>query len=114
MGSVAAGTQTVGQTRKGMAGIVAAIQGVADMLGEIVLASRAQPEDIAPINTAVSSLNRMTQQNAALVEQAAAASEGLRQQARTLAALLSPFTLPEPAGAAQPALAYTSSHSLRM
>jgi methyl-accepting chemotaxis protein len=114
MGSVAAGTQLVGQTSQGMAGIVAAIQGVADTLGEIALASRAQTEDIAQINTAVSALDQMTQQNAALVEQAAAASEGLRQQAQALAALISRFTLPDAGGVQQPALGYTSSHSLRM
>jgi methyl-accepting chemotaxis protein len=111
MGSVATGAQLVGQTSAGMAGIVAAIQGVADTLGEIAQASRAQTEDIAQINTAVSSLDQMTQQNAALVEQAAAASEGLRQQAQTLAALISRFALP--ADAAPAALTYTSSHSLR-
>ena len=113
MGSVAAGVQLVDQTSAGMASTVAAIQGVADTLGEIAQASHAQTEDIAQINTAVSALDGMTQQNAALVEEAAAASEGLRQQAQALAALISRFALPDP-GRQQPgALAYTSSHSLR-
>ncbi|GHC97983.1 methyl-accepting chemotaxis protein [Pseudorhodoferax aquiterrae] len=111
MDSVAAGAQLVGRTSEGMAGIVAAIEGVADTLGAIAQDSRAQTEDIAQINTAVSALDQMTQQNAALVEQAAAASEGLRRQAQALAALISRFTLP--ADPAPAALAYTSSHSLR-
>jgi methyl-accepting chemotaxis protein len=112
MGSVAAGVQLVDQTSAGMAGTVAAIQGVADTLGEIAQASHAQTEDIAQINTAVSALDGMTQQNAALVEEAAAASEGLREQAQALAALISRFALPDP-GQQPGALAYTSSHSLR-
>jgi hypothetical protein len=67
-------------------------------LGEIAQASRAQTEDLAQINTAVSSLDQMTQQNAALVEQAAAASEAMQEQAAKLSQAVSVFKLDAHAG----------------
>ncbi|MBG6072867.1 MULTISPECIES: methyl-accepting chemotaxis protein [unclassified Polaromonas] len=82
--------QTMGQT-------VEAIQNVALSLREITGATHAQTQDISRVNTAVSQLEKMTQQNSALVEQSAAASESLRHQAHELAALVSRFVLPEQA-----------------
>jgi methyl-accepting chemotaxis protein len=74
---------------------VQAIQAVADTMRNVTSATQAQRQDIGQINTAVSQLDRMTQQNSALVEQSAAASEGLRHQAQDLAELISRFTLPD-------------------
>jgi len=66
---------------------------VSDMIGEISAASNAQSEGIGNVNMAVMELDQMTQQNAALVEQSAAAAESLREQASLLAQVVSAFRL---------------------
>lgn len=93
---VGTGTHLVGQAGQTMTRIVNAIQTVAHTIGEIKGATHTQNHDIAQINDAVSLLDRMTQQNTALVEESAAASESLRSQAQELQALISRFVLPEP------------------
>lgn len=91
---IEAGTVLADGAGQTMERIVASIGQVADTVGAITAATRSQTHDIAQINTAVAGLDRMTQQNSALVEQSAAASEGLRDQARSLDALISQFVLP--------------------
>jgi methyl-accepting chemotaxis protein len=76
-----------------MTEIVNSVQRVSDMIGEITAASSEQSDGIGQVNTAVANLDQMTQQNAALVEESAAASESLKEQARTLAHLVSTFKL---------------------
>jgi methyl-accepting chemotaxis protein len=66
---------------------------VADIVGEIASASREQSAGIAEINLAVSQLDGVTQQNAALVEETSAASAALQEQARQLAQLAGSFQL---------------------
>jgi methyl-accepting chemotaxis protein len=73
--------------------IVAGIQQVAAIVGEIAMASREQSTGIAQINQAVTQLDSVTQQNAALVEETSAASRALQEQARDLAALAATFRL---------------------
>ena len=73
--------------------IVASVQRVTDTLGEISSAATEQSQGIGQVNTAVSELDQMTQQNAALVEQSAAAAESLNEQARRLALSVSVFRL---------------------
>ncbi|TXH88231.1 MAG: methyl-accepting chemotaxis protein [Rhodoferax sp.] len=90
---VGRGTQQVGQAGATMTEIVAGIRKVADIVGEIASASRAQSAGIADINQAVVQLDGVTQQNAALVEQTSAASAALQDQARQLAALAARFQL---------------------
>jgi methyl-accepting chemotaxis protein len=80
-----------------MTEIVASVQRVADIIGEITAASAEQSGGIEQVNTAVMELDRMTQQNAALVEQSAAASESLKHQAVVLAGTVSAFRCGEDA-----------------
>jgi methyl-accepting chemotaxis protein len=88
---VARGTRLVADAGHTMHDIVNSVQRVTDILGEITVAASAQSEGIARINTAIASLDQMTQQNSALVEQSAAAAERLREQATQLAATVSTF-----------------------
>jgi methyl-accepting chemotaxis protein len=66
---------------------------VADIVSEIASASREQSTGIAQINQAVTKLDSVTQQNAALVEETSAASSALQEQARELAKLAASFKL---------------------
>ncbi len=100
---VEAGTRLVGDAGSTMTEIVASVQRVADIIGEISAAAAEQSGGLAQVNGAVGSLDQMTQQNAALVEQSAAAAESLREQAARLTEVLSGFELGD-AGAA-PAVA---------
>jgi hypothetical protein len=73
--------------------IVTSIRSVADIVGEIASASREQSTGIAQINQAVTQLDGVTQQNAALVEETSAASNSLQEQAHELAKLAASFKL---------------------
>jgi hypothetical protein len=61
--------------------IVQSVRRVADVIGEITSAANEQSSGIAGVNQAIGNLDQMTQQNAALVEESAAAAESLREQA---------------------------------
>ena len=74
-----------------MGEIVASVQRVTDIIGEITAAAVEQSEGIAQVNVTVSQLDQMTQQNAALVEQSTAAAESLRDQAHRLIEVVSVF-----------------------
>ena len=76
-----------------MTEIVASVGKVTGIIGEIRASTVAQSEGIDSVNTAVGQLDQMTQQNAALVEESAAAAESLRDQAGKLAGLVSGFKL---------------------
>ncbi|MGJ7528264.1 methyl-accepting chemotaxis protein [Variovorax sp. GB1P17] len=91
---IEAGTTLADSAGQTMGRIMDSIRQVADTVSAITAATHAQTQDIGQINTAVSHLDRMTQQNSALVEESAAASEGLRDQARHLDVLISQFVLP--------------------
>ena len=103
MQRIEAGTQLADSAGQTMGRIMASIQQVAGTVNDITEATHAQTRDIGQINTAVSRLDRMTQQNSALVEESAAASQGLRDQAHSLDALISQFVLPGDGEAAQDA-----------
>ncbi|KOF55137.1 chemotaxis protein [Achromobacter sp. DMS1] len=75
--------------------IVESVQRVANLMGEIAAASNEQASGIDQVNDAVSQMDGVTQQNAALVEQAAAAAGALEEQARRLAAAVAVFKLPD-------------------
>jgi methyl-accepting chemotaxis protein len=64
-------------------------------MGEISSAASEQSDGIGEVNTAVNQLDQMTQQNAALVEQSAAAASSLQEQAQRLAQAISVFRLEE-------------------
>jgi methyl-accepting chemotaxis protein len=74
-----------------MSDVVASIQRVTDIMAEISAASQEQTSGIEQINQAISQMDNVTQQNASLVEEAAAASEALQSQAAKLAELVSVF-----------------------
>jgi methyl-accepting chemotaxis protein len=90
---VAAGSQQAGQAIESMGRIVVQIEKVGQLVGEISAGSSQQAQGISEIGSAVSQLDEVTQQNAALVEQSAAAAESLRNQAAQLAALVARFEL---------------------
>jgi methyl-accepting chemotaxis protein len=76
-----------------MGEIVGSVKRVSDVIGEITVASGEQSDGIGQVNTAVTQLDQMTQQNAALVEQSAAAAESLKDQAMRLAQVVATFRL---------------------
>jgi methyl-accepting chemotaxis protein len=110
---VDAGSQLVEQAGSTMEQIVASIARVTDIMGEITAASSEQSAGIEQVNRAITEMDDVTQQNAALVEQAAAAAESMRDQASTLAQMVSVFKLDgmQDAAAAQPGLALSASKS---
>lgn len=71
--------------------IVSSIQRVADIMGEISAASAEQSAGIDQVNGTVMQMDQVTQQNAALVEQASAAAASLREQAGQLVSAVSVF-----------------------
>jgi methyl-accepting chemotaxis protein len=97
---VETGSRLVTDAGSTMNEIVASVQRVTDIIGEITAASAEQSEGLGTINGAVTQLDQMTQQNAALVEESAAAAESLREQAGRLAGLVGMFRLKGEATAA--------------
>jgi methyl-accepting chemotaxis protein len=91
--SVAAGSHQVGVAGTEMESIVAEVHRVNGMINEIATATSEQSMGIGQIGDAVSQLDQVTQQNAALVEQSSAAAESLREQATNLAHLVRTFKL---------------------
>ena len=91
--NVASGTEQVGQAGQTMREIVDSIQRVTVLMREIASSSREQSEGISQINSAVALMDGVTQQNAALVEEASAASSALQEQARQLTERVSVFRL---------------------
>ncbi|MES1163407.1 MAG: methyl-accepting chemotaxis protein, partial [Rhizobacter sp.] len=90
---VQGGSKLVGDAGSTMNEIVASVQRVSDIIGEITAASAEQSDGIGQINGAVTQLDQMTQQNAALVEESAAAAESLKAQAAALAQVVGTFRL---------------------
>jgi len=78
---VESGSKLVSDAGATMSDIVQSVRKVADVIGEITSASAEQSTGIAGVNQAIGNLDQMTQQNAALVEESAAAAESLRDQA---------------------------------
>jgi methyl-accepting chemotaxis protein len=87
------GVTLVADAGRTMQDIVGQVQAVCDRIGNIASAVSQQREGIGQVNTTVSELDGSTQQNAALVEQSAAAAESLKQQASQLASLVATFRL---------------------
>ena len=87
------GSRLVGNAGSTMREIVASVQRVSDIINEITAASTEQSDGIVQINKAVAQLDQMTQQNAALVEESAAAAESLKDQAASLSHAVSTFKM---------------------
>ncbi len=90
---VGAGSQQVERAGSTMQEIVASVKRVTDIMGEISAASEEQSSGIDQVNRAVSQMDEVTQQNAALVEEAAAAAGSLQEQAQRLAEAVSVFKI---------------------
>ncbi|GAB3646454.1 methyl-accepting chemotaxis protein [Ramlibacter alkalitolerans] len=107
-GNVAAGSTLVAQAGRTMQDVVASIQRVSAIVGEISSATSEQTRGIEQVNQAVTDMERVTQQNASLVEEASAAAQAMRQQAGELLKAVSVFRLADheeaAAGAPAPAL----------
>ena len=102
VGTVEAGSAQVGQAGEAMHEIVSSVQRVSDLIGEITSSSTEQRDGINQVNQAVNNLDQMTQQNAALVEESAAAAAALRDQAQRLAEVVSVFNVGHSTSAAAP------------
>lgn len=87
------GTRLVDASGQTLSEIVTAVKKVSDIVAEIALASQEQSAGIEQVNKAVMQMDEMTQQNAALVEEAAAASEAVDAQAQTLRQLIAFFKM---------------------
>ncbi len=100
--AVDGGVRHVEDAGKAMKEIVDSVQRVSDIIGEINSAAAEQATGIGQVNSSVGEIDRMTQQNAALVEESAAAAESLREQAARLSQVVQQFHLGDahPAGAA--------------
>ena len=112
------GAQLVGQAGQTMQEIVGSVRRVSDVISEISASAAEERDNIEQIGQSVRHLDQMTQQNAALVEQSAAAAQSLREQAAALTRAASQFKLggaapaapaarvpgPAPAAPAAPAL----------
>jgi len=104
---VSSGSALVGRAGSTMEEVVASVRQVVDIVGEIASASREQSEGIGQVNLAITEMDQTTQQNAALVEQAAAAAEAMQEQATRLSQVVSQFKLPGAAGARRVAVDIT-------
>ncbi|KAB7771921.1 methyl-accepting chemotaxis protein [Xanthomonas maliensis] len=93
VGKVAQGSALVHQAGTTMAEIVASVQRVTDIMGEISAASQEQSAGIEQVNRTIAQMDEGTQQNAALVEEATAAARAMEDQARHLTAAVSTFRL---------------------
>jgi methyl-accepting chemotaxis protein len=98
------GTALVDKAGATMTEVVGAIRRVTDIMGEISAASREQSQGVAQVGEAVTQMDQATQQNAALVEESAAAADSLKQQALQLVEAVAVFKLGNEAVAAPPEL----------
>ena len=108
---VDAGSALVDQAGVTMGQIVESVKKVQDIMLDITLAGQRQSEGIEDIGRAIDSMDEMTQQNSALVEEAAAAAQSLSEQTGQLTGALSVFKLAQDAGA--PAMAHRAPLALR-
>ena len=93
VGKVDAGTRQVNDAGASMAEIVDQVHRVSQLIGELSNASIEQATGIGHVGEAVTQLDQVTQQNAALVEESAAAADSLQHQARALAEVVRVFKL---------------------
>jgi methyl-accepting chemotaxis protein len=88
---VTTGTEQVDEAGRTISEVVSAVRRVTDLMGEIAAASNEQHKGIEQVNSAVVQMDQVTQQNAALVEQASAAAQSMAEQARGLRDAVSVF-----------------------
>ncbi len=105
---VGSGSALVNEAGATMQEIVTSVRRVTDIISEISSAGREQEIGIEQINTAVAEMDNVTQQNAALVEQAAAASQAMQEQAVKLAEMVAVFQVAGDSGVRRPAARATA------
>ena len=88
------GARLVEGAGEAMEGILAQVNRVAAIIGEIAAASKEQSDGIQQVNLAVAQIDELTQQNAALVEEAAAAAVNMEEQSQALVRSVTVFKLP--------------------
>ncbi len=106
------GTRLVNKSGETLGEIVIAVKKVSDIIAEIAAAGQEQSSGINQVNKVISQLDEMTQQNASLVEEAAAASESMNQQAKALKQQVSFFRLGDIQLAVEPEKPVASHHHL--
>lgn len=96
---VGSGVRLVNETGESLGGIIEGVQKVSEIMGNIASASQEQASGLTEVNAAISQMDEMTQQNAAMVEQSTAAARSLASEASQLLQLVSFFkTAGEPLG----------------
>ncbi|MDO8377532.1 PAS domain-containing methyl-accepting chemotaxis protein [Phenylobacterium sp.] len=88
---VSSGVRLVGETGQALVGIVERVSEIDGLISEIALSSQEQATGLNQVNSAVNQMDQVTQQNAAMVEEATAAAANLRSEAVELARLVSRF-----------------------
>jgi methyl-accepting chemotaxis protein len=91
--NVEAGSVQVAHAGESMEKIVSSVRRVSDLIGEITASSTEQRDGIGQVNQAVSNLDQMTQQNAALVEESSAAATAMHDQAQRLSQVVAVFNV---------------------
>lgn len=104
-----AGSDLAGDAGAAMEEIVIGVKRVTDIMNEIAAAGSEQTAGLEQINQAIAHMDEVTQQNAALVEESAAAAQALQEQASNLAGVVRIFTLPD-AGTSHAALPADATH----
>jgi methyl-accepting chemotaxis protein len=102
VGKVTEGTKLVDESGKALAEIVVRVKKVTDVMAEIASSSREQASGIEQVNKAITMMDDVTQQNAALVEEASAAAQALTEQASSLTQLIARYKVGEGAAAEAP------------
>jgi methyl-accepting chemotaxis protein len=93
VGKVDLGSKLVTTAGETMNEVVASVKRVTDIMNEITIAGQEQSSGIAQVNQAIAQMDQVTQQNAALVEEAAAAADSMQVQAQELLSVVSTFKL---------------------
>nr|WP_281169454.1 methyl-accepting chemotaxis protein [Solimonas soli] len=110
---VGTGAKLVEQAGRTMDEIVGSVKRVTDIMGEITAASQEQSQGIEQVNQTITQMDEVTQQNAALVEEASASARSLEEQASGLAASVARFRLTEAATPAQGEAAQRAAKPIR-
>jgi len=97
---VAQGVERVSQAGKALELIAAEVSQISGVVGEIAASAHEQATGLHQVNAAVNQMDQITQQNAAMVEEASAAAHALREETDALSALIAQFRVGEPASAA--------------
>jgi len=109
---VDAGSKLVDQAGQTMHEIVTSVKHVADIMNEITAASQEQSSGIEEVNRAIAQMDEMTQQNAALVEQAAAAAGSMQEQSVSLTRAVGVFKLGAAGVQTAPAVVAPKPHTM--